>query len=52
MSWPERGPDIYHPVSGLSPEQLAENWTDDRGTFLLKTGMQWVARYYYYQKIG
>jgi hypothetical protein len=34
--WPERGPDIYHPTSGLEGNQLLTPFTDSRGTFELQ----------------
>lgn len=52
--WPEESAkqdaDCYHPTSGL--EAVPENWTDARGTFILRAGQQWVVKYYYYVKVA
>ena len=50
--WPEKGSDIYHPVSGLSNVELARDWTDERGRFLLQSARVWTAWYYYYTKVA
>jgi hypothetical protein len=51
-AWPEKGDDIYHPVSGLSAAELASNWTDERGSFVLRAGNQWMVSYWYYRKVA
>jgi hypothetical protein len=50
--WPEEtkkwGTKCHHPTSGLTAQQLAPNWTDERGTFVLRQSVTWAAPYYYY----
>lgn len=55
--WPEesakQGVECYHAQSiGEDDWDLPTNWTDSRGTFMLRKGQQWTAVYYYYVKVS